>query len=183
MIRIITGKFKGRKLSVLEGRDIRPTTDRMRERVFSMLGHHRYPDIHRARVADIFAGTGALGLEALSRGASHVSFVEKSPASLKVLETNIAALKVQDQTQILKIDAQTLSKPPAPFDIIFLDPPYRMGLLAPTLNSIIATDWLSKDSVIIAELASDDETDFPESLDIVDERTQGQQRIVFLMQN
>jgi 16S rRNA (guanine966-N2)-methyltransferase len=180
MTRIIAGKYKGRKLTVAEGRDIRPTTDRMRERVFSMLAHHRYPDMHGASVADLFAGTGALGLEALSRGADHITFVEKSPQSLQNLEHNIDTLKAGSDTSVLKASARALPPATSPFDFIFMDPPYRTGLIIPTLESILTSNWLAEDGVIIAELANDDDIAFPEALKIVDERSQGQQRVVFL---
>jgi 16S rRNA (guanine966-N2)-methyltransferase len=183
MTRIIAGKYKGRKLTVAEGRDIRPTTDRMRERVFSMLAHHRYPDMHSARVADLFAGTGALGLEALSRGAAHTTFVEKSPQSLQSLEQNISTLKVENEISILKTSARTLPNAPAPFDFIFMDPPYRTGLIVPTLESILSSNWLAIEGVIVAELASDDDINFPDTLKMIDERIQGQQRAVFLKHN
>ncbi|UTW54849.1 16S rRNA (guanine(966)-N(2))-methyltransferase RsmD [Kordiimonas sp. SCSIO 12610] len=182
MTRIIAGKYRGRKLKVAEGRDIRPTTDRMRERVFSMLGHHRYPDMHDARVADLFAGTGALGLEALSRGARHITFVEKSQSSLDNLDHNISSLDVRDHVTVLKVSARALPPISDPYDFIFMDPPYRMGLLEPTLERITSSKWLSNDGVIIAELASDDDIDFTDSLELVDERIQGQQRVVFLKQ-
>ena len=183
MTRIIAGKYKGRKLTVAKGRDIRPTTDRMRERVFSMLAHHRYPDMHGARVADLFAGTGALGLEAISRGAAHTTFVEKSPQSLQNLEHNISTLQVENEISVLKTSARALPPVTAPFDFIFMDPPYRTGLVAPTLESILSSNWLTIAGVIVAELASDDDIDFPDPLKMVDERIQGQQRVVFLMHN
>ncbi len=183
MTRIISGKYKGRKLAVAEGRDIRPTTDRMRERVFSMLTHHRYPDIKGANVADLFAGTGALGLEALSRGAKHITFVEKSPKSLQNLEYNIDILKVSDEVSVLKASARVLPPASISFDFIFMDPPYRTGLVTPALESILSSNWLADGGVIITELASDDDIEFPEALKIVDERIQGQQRVVFLTHN
>ena len=182
MTRIIAGRFKGRRLEVPKGLDIRPTTDRMRERLFSMLMHSRYPDMTGAHVADLFAGTGALGLEALSRGAAHVTFLEKARTSLDCLKGNIATLGAGAEVTILPADASRLPVARNRFDIIFMDPPYRMGLVRPTLDTALAGGWLAEDGVIVCELASDDATEFPENLTLVDERTQGQQRIVFLMQ-
>lgn len=180
MSRIIAGKYRGRRLSIPKGRDIRPTTDRMRERLFSMLTHSRYPDMQGALVADLFAGTGALGLEALSRGADNVIFVEKAPASVTVLKENIAALDAAADTKIINSNASILSPAPAPCDFIFMDPPYRQGLVEPTLERLLAGNWLEKDGVIICELASDEDLTLPASLEIIDERTQGQQRVIFL---
>ncbi|MCJ9428472.1 16S rRNA (guanine(966)-N(2))-methyltransferase RsmD [Kordiimonas marina] len=180
MTRIIAGRHKGRRLDVPPGKDIRPTTDRMRERVFSMLMHRRYPDMAGARVADLFAGTGALGLEALSRGAAHITFVEQAPASLQCLKANIATLHAEAETTVLRANAGALPTSKDAHDFIFMDPPYRMGLVRPALDAILRGGWLAEDGAIICELARDDDTDFPEALELVDERQQGQQRIVFL---
>ena len=182
MTRIIAGRFKGRRMEVPTGRDIRPTTDRMRERLFSMLMHSRYPDMDGANVADLFAGTGALGLEALSRGAAHVTFAEKARASLDCLKGNIETLGVKDDVSILPVDASKLPSAKARFDFIFMDPPYRMGLVRPTLDALLQGGWLAKDGVIICELATDDDTVLPENLEVIDERSQGQQRLLFLRQ-
>lgn len=183
MTRIIAGRFKGRRLDVPKGMDIRPTTDRMRERLFSMLMHSRYPDMQGAVVADLFAGTGALGLEALSRGAAQVTFAEKARASLDCLKGNIATLGAADEVTILPADASKLPHARERCDVIFMDPPYRMGLVRPTLDAILAGGWLAEDGVIVCELATDDRTEFPENLTLVDERSQGQQRVAFLMQS
>ncbi|MBV1900056.1 MAG: 16S rRNA (guanine(966)-N(2))-methyltransferase RsmD [Kordiimonadaceae bacterium] len=180
MSRIIAGIHKGRRLAVPEGRSVRPTSDRMRERVFSMVNHHRYADMQGARVADIFAGTGALGLEALSRGASHVTFVEKSPTSLAVLRENIDTLSANAATNILRISAPALPLATSPYAFIFMDPPYREGLVEPTLQNIVDKGWLAADGTIICELATDDPLILPSAIGQVDERQQGQQRVVFL---
>jgi 16S rRNA (guanine966-N2)-methyltransferase len=180
MTRIVAGRLKGRRLSVPKGRDVRPTTDRMRERVFSMLMHPRYPALAGARVADLFAGTGALGLEALSRGADHVTFVEQARASQACIRDNIAALDVAAQTTLLPVSAVKLPASKASCDIIFMDPPYRMGLVEPALAALLSGGWLAPGGVIVAELADDDDSRFPAPLELVDERSQGQQRMVFL---
>lgn len=180
MTRIIAGIHKGRRLNVPKGRDIRPTTDRMRERLFSMLMHSRYPDLNGARVLDLFAGTGALGLEALSRGAENVTFVEKAPASIQVLKENISTLKAGEQATVLAKSATHLPAAEHPYDLIFMDPPYRQNLVEPTLQSLMSGNWLAREGTIICELATDDNSVIPSTLEIVDERSQGQQRIVFL---
>jgi len=181
MTRIISGRFRGRRLTVPDGTDIRPTTDRMRERLFSMLGHGRYPALAGARVADLFAGTGALGIEALSRGAAHVTFVEQARGSLACLRTNIETVKSEaNETTIIALDAAAVSCAEQPFDFIFLDPPYRKGLVLPTLNRLLEMNWVHGETAIICELASDDPVEVPEGLCIVDDRKQGQQRILIL---
>lgn len=180
MTRIIAGRFRGRRLSVPKGRDVRPTTDRMRERLFSILSHHRYPDMEGARVADLFAGTGALGLEALSRGAKHVCFVEMARPSLQAIRENIRSLGAEVETQVLPTSATKLPSTEAPFDFILMDPPYRKELVFPALNSLQSNEWLKADSIIICELASDESAEFPDGFDMLDDRKQGQQRIVIL---
>ncbi len=183
MTRIIAGRFRGRRLSVPDGLDVRPTTDRMRERLFSILGHPRYPAMAGAQVADIYAGTGALGLEALSRGAVHVTFVEKARGSLNCLRSNIASLDATPDTTTTAADATTVGPSKTAFDFIFIDPPYRKSLLRPTLDRLIKGSWLKDDTCIVCELAADETIDLPSDLTIVDDRKQGKQRIVILMQS
>jgi len=179
--RIIAGTFRGRRLAVPEGRAVRPTTDRMRERLFSMLMHGRYPEMHGARVADLFAGTGALGLEALSRGALHTTFVEISPSSVDCIKANIATLGVKGETNILQRSAHALPDTTEPYDFIFMDPPYNKGLVEPTLDCLLSADWIAGSGVIVCELGTTDVLELPSSLILVDERQQGQQRVLFLM--
>ena len=180
MTRIIAGIHKGKKLSVPSGTDIRPTTDRMRERLFSILFHDKYPTMQGARVADIFAGTGALGLEAISRGALHATFVEKAPASIKCLQDNIKSVQGTASTQILRSDALRLPGAASPYDFIFLDAPYRAGLTEPTIGRLLDGRWLSPDGVIIAEMHKAENFTPDPRLQIVDDRTQGIQRLVIL---
>ncbi len=180
MTRIIAGRFKGRRLTVPKGRDVRPTTDRMRERLFSMLAHGRYPPLDGARVADFFAGTGALGLEAMSRGAVHAVFIEQARPSLTSLRDNIRTLGVENETDVLAVSATKLPAAKNTVDFIFMDPPYRQGLVAPALASIQANGWLADDSIIVCELASDEPFDIPHTLHVMDERQQGQQRLLIL---
>lgn len=180
MSRIIAGRFRGRRLDVPAGITVRPTTDRMRERVFSMLQHGNYPDMNGARVADLFAGTGALGLEALSRGADHITFVEKSANSVACIRKNMAALKAADACNILQVTARSLPSVGDVYDFIFMDPPYGKGLVIPTLERLLEMAWLAKDGVIICELPSDEELRLPAPLNLIDERSQGAQRVVFL---
>ena len=179
-MRIIAGKHRGRRLETPSDSDIRPTTDKMRERVFSMLQHGRYPDLYGAQVLDVFAGTGALGLEALSRGATHVTFVEKSPKSIAVLNKNIATLKAKSETSIIKQRASSVPPASEACEVIFMDPPYGKDLLTPAITRLLEGNWLTDGGVIIAELSTDDVLEIPEGLALIDERTQGIQRVVFL---
>ncbi len=180
MTRIIAGDFRGRRLDVPKGRDVRPTTDRMRERLFSILTHHRYPEMEGARVADLFAGTGALGLEALSRGAAHVTFVEQARPSLHALRINIATLKAEQTTKVFAGSATRLPKSSEPFDFIFMDPPYRQDLILPALKSLERQGWITAGSAVICELATDETVEVPNNFELLDDRAQGQQRILIL---
>lgn len=180
MTRIIAGEFRGRRLQVPAGRDVRPTTDRMRERLFSMLMHPRYGELEGACVADLFAGTGALGLEALSRGATTVTFVEKSRGSLDCLQENIKALRASGRCKIVRTSATGLPNTDEAFDFVFIDPPYRKGLLRPALDSLVAQGWVDGKTTLICELAADEPIDLPPEFIIVDDRSQGQQRILIM---
>lgn len=124
-MRIIAGEFRGRQLKPPSDRRVRPTADRVREAWFSILG----ADLHGARVVDLFAGSGALGLEALSRGAEHVTLVELGKPSLAVLRENVSQLDVEDRVTIVRGDASRFAASRAiqAFDIAFADPPYRTG--------------------------------------------------------
>lgn len=152
-MRIIAGKARGTQLADVGAGDaaahLRPTSDRVRESLFSMLTHLGV--INGARVLDLFAGTGALGLEALSRGAAHVTFVENGRAGQKLIAQNIAKMRVEDQTAVLRQDATDLGAATAPFDLVFLDPPYGKSLGQLALASAAAGGWLAQDAVIVWE--------------------------------
>lgn len=149
-MRIIAGFLKGRPLAAVKGK-IRPTSDKVREAVFSILG----PAVLEARVLDLFAGTGALGLEALSRGASSAVFVEEHPASLAVLRRNIERLGLGDRTEVLPLPVQAglrkLAARGAVLDLAFLDPPYGGGLAAAALADLAAARILSPGAWVVVE--------------------------------
>jgi 16S rRNA (guanine966-N2)-methyltransferase len=157
-VRIIAGAFRGRRLTPLGPGDraahLRPTADRVRESLFSMLGHRAR--IEDARVIDLFAGTGALGLEALSRGAACACFVEDGRVALGLLDRNIALLAVGDRTAVLRQDARRLAEPPpmAPFDLAFLDPPYGKGLGEAALAALRDRGWLAGGGLVAWEEAA-----------------------------
>jgi 16S rRNA (guanine966-N2)-methyltransferase len=141
-VRVIAGRFGGRRLAAPAGRSTRPTSDRVREALFSLLG-----DVEDARVLDLFAGSGALGIEALSRGAASATFVDSAPAAVRSVRVNVDALGLGDGVQIRRQDARaflrTAQKANHEYDLVFLDPPYRLaaGLgrdLSPLLSGVLA---------------------------------------------
>lgn len=146
-----------------------------------MLQHERYPNLMGGRVADIFAGTGALGLEALSRGAAHVSFVEKSSQSLQHLEANIKTLSVEDRTSIFRCKATDLPTAKSAYSHIFMDPPYGRNLLVPSLSACMQEGWAESGTVFICELGSAESFEAPNGLSLADDRSQGAQRMLFLI--
>jgi len=152
-VRIIAGKARGTRLADVGAGDaaahLRPTSDRVRESLFSMLTHLGV--VNGARVLDLFAGTGALGLEALSRGAAHVSFVENGRAGQKLIAQNVAKMRVEDETAVLRLDATDLGAASAAFNLVFLDPPYGKALGQEALTSAAAGGWLAQDAVIVWE--------------------------------
>lgn len=156
-MRIIAGRWRGKKLADLGDGDmhahLRPTTDRVRESLFNLLtnGRHGNP-VPGARVLDLFAGTGALGLEALSRGAAHVTFVDDGGAARALLRENIGLCNAQGVTKVFRRDATDLGPlRGAPFDLVFLDPPYGLGLGERALASAIAHGWIAPGGVIVWE--------------------------------
>lgn len=156
-MRIISGRFKGRALAAVGKGDpaahLRPTTDRVRESLFSMLTGGRFGDpIDEARVLDLFAGTGALGLEALSRGAAQVTFVENGRKSLSLLRQNIALCDVAAEVEVVTKDATRLgTHDSAAFDLVFLDPPYGKGMGERALASAAKGGWIAKGATIVWE--------------------------------
>ena len=153
-MRIIAGTHRGRALAQVgkgdAGAHLRPTSDRVRESLFSMLAHRDV--LHGARVLDLFAGTGALGLEALSRGASSVVFIENGRVGQKLITQNIDTLRAEDQTTLMRNDATRLvAWPHAAFDLIFLDPPYGKGMGEQALKAALAGGWLAPEALIVWE--------------------------------
>ena len=155
-MRIVGGKWKGRKLFELSGQsvvaELRPTTDRARETIFNILKHGVSFDFDGAIVLDLFCGTGALGLEALSRGAKHACFVDCEKTSLNVVNKNKVLLKAHEKVTVLRKDATKLNLNSGPnYNLVFLDPPYGKSLGELALRVALARKWISKDAVVIWE--------------------------------
>lgn len=155
-MRIIGGTRRGTKLADIGAGDpaahLRPTSDRVREAIFNLLTNSLHLNLTGLRVLDLFAGTGALGLEALSRGAAHVTFVDDGTTARTLLRRNIEILRVADTTEPLRRDATRLGPNPAPpYDLTFLDPPYGKGLGETALASAQAGGWLAKGATVVWE--------------------------------
>ena len=154
-MRIVGGRLRGRALAAPTSQAIRPTADRLREALFNILVHAYGDPVTGARVLDLFAGTGALGLEALSRGAAFALFIDDAAAARALLRENVAALGLGGVTRIFRRDARKLGRahPLAPFSLAFLDPPYGRGLAAAALASARAGGWLMPEALIVVEEA------------------------------
>lgn len=189
MLRIVGGHHRGRKLAAPEGRDVRPTSERTREALFNLLAHRDLhgngrPVLRDARVLDLFCGTGALGLEALSRGAGFATFLDKDERSLKVARQNIRACREEAKTEIVAADAAALAgraRPRgAPFDLVVMDPPYRSDAGDAALAALAQSGWLAPSAVIGVEVHKRTDLTLPEGYTILDERRYGIAKIVLL---
>ncbi len=180
-MRIVAGKHRGRILQAPKGRDTRPTSDRTRGAVFNILEHGIDGlELRSATVLDVFAGTGALGLEALSRGADQVTFIETGREALKCLQANIDALKEQTNTTLLKADATRPKPCSTPCSLIFLDPPYGKGLIPKSLKALAAQNWIAPGAICVVEEGVDAEIEVPEGFEEIDRRVYGAAQILFL---
>ncbi len=164
-MRITGGTARGVKLFTPKGRSIRPSLDRVRESLFQIILNYFYQDLEGRRVLDLFSGTGALGLEALSRGAATCVFVENDIRAIKVIEKNIKHLGLQDRCLLIKSDVRRLSatrfKELIPFDIILADPPYRKNFVSVILDKVCNLGLLSDEAILVIEESKD--TDLPSS--------------------
>lgn len=186
-MRIVAGKHRGLTLAAPKDNRVRPTSDRVREAIFNVLAHNDFGigfNLDGARVLDLFAGTGALGLEALSRGARFVLFVDDHAESRGLIRTNVEAAQATGATKIWRRDATALGPMPpnagGPFDLVFLDPPYRRELVAQALVSAREGAWLTAACLVIAEMAEDEAFAVPEGFDAHDERAYGDTRVVIV---
>jgi len=175
-VRIIAGQWRGRPIEAPAGQATRPTSDRAREGLFSMLAS-RLGTFEGRAVADLFAGTGALGLEALSRGAAYCTFIERDRAALDALKRNIAKLGAQERSDVRAQAVEHAPPPPHPFDIVFMDPPYAGGLAQPALERAAA--WVAPGGWISVELQRE-EIAIPDGFTADTDRKFGKARIILL---
>ncbi len=178
-MRIVGGRLKGRVLAAPSTRAIRPTSERLRESIFDIL-EHRFPGhIEGARVVDLFAGSGALAIEALSRGAGFALFIDNGAEARALIRANVEALALGGVTRVWRADATRLGSAPAggPFALAFLDPPYGQDLTRPALASLVDGGWLEPDALCVVEEAAKAELAAPAGLAGIEERTYGDTRI------
>ncbi|MBY0335185.1 MAG: RsmD family RNA methyltransferase [Acetobacteraceae bacterium] len=178
-MRIIAGRHRGRKLVAPEGEATRPTSDRARQALFDMLWHAPWAGrevLEGAVVLDAFAGTGALGLEALSRGAARAHFIEAAPAALAALRANIRACREEERAKPHAADALRPLRAPETCSVILLDPPYGKGLLAPALAALALAGWYGPGALICAEIGPGDAP--PEGTLALADRAHGKARLV-----
>lgn len=178
-MRIVAGAWRGRALVAPHGAATRPTADRVRQALFDMLLHAPWGGralVEGARVLDAFAGTGALGLEALSRGAGHAAFIERDQAALRAIRANITACRAEDRSRVIACDALKPPRADAPCRLVFLDPPYGAGLVAPALAALRGAGWVAEGALLVIEVERDETV---EGIAPVAERAHGAARVVF----
>ena len=185
-MRITGGQYGGRRLAAPGDARVRPTSDRVRQALFNILAHNDFGigfALEGAAVADLFAGTGALGIEALSQGARYCLFVDDDADSRALVRSNVEALQLTGVTKIWRRDATALGPLGAgaggPFDLVFLDPPYRKNLIPPALASLRDGGWLAEKALIVAETDLKEELHAPDFLTL-DERAYGETLVRFL---
>ena len=184
-MRIVGGRLRGRALAAPKSQAVRPTTDRLRESIFNILAHAYGDAVEGARVLDLFAGTGALGLEAISRGAAYALFVDDGAEARALVRGNVESLGVGGVTRIFRRDATKLGEvyPVEPFTLAFLDPPYGKGLGELALASAVAGGWLQPGALVMVEEAADASFTPPDGFEVLERRSYDDTEIVFLRKN
>ena len=180
-MRVVGGRFRGRALAAPRSHDIRPTSDRLRESLFNILTHAYDLPQPTTRVLDLFAGTGALGIEAISRGAAHALFVETGVEGRGLIRQNMETFGLNGVAKILRRDATDLGPAGtiAPFDLIFLDPPYGKGLGEKALASAARGGWLKPDALCVLEERAAVDVALPPDFRLLDRRATGDSQVVF----
>jgi len=184
-VRIAAGKFGGRQLGAPADLKLRPTSDKVRQAIFNVIAHKDFGfgfKLKDTRVVDLFAGTGAMGIEALSRGAKYCLFIDNAAESRALIRRNVEALGLTGTTKIWRRDATELGLLDTlqPFDLAFLDPPYRKDFLEPALKSLRDGGWLKERSLVVAETSGDETAPAVPGYTLLDDRTYGETRVAFL---
>jgi len=182
-MRIVAGRHRGRSLKTPNDLAVRPTADRTREALFNILVSGRLSDENRlsgARVLDAFAGTGALGLEALSRGAAHAVFMENYAPAIEICRANIRNLGEGERAELIACDVLHPRPAPAPCDLVFLDPPYNQGFAEKALTTLVRTGWIAPGTLVSVEMMKNEAFATPEGFSEIDARSYGKAKLVFL---
>ena len=186
-MRITGGSWRGRQIAAPRGRDVRPSSDRVRESLFSILQHNDFgrpggPVLPGARVLDACAGTGALGIEALSRGAEHATFFDVAGSSLDCVRENLVMLGAGPRATVRSTDATTPppARPGEACDLVLLDPPYRSDVAARALPALAGRDWLAPDAIIVIEHGDGEPPEIPDGFTEVDRRSYGTTSLLVL---
>jgi 16S rRNA (guanine966-N2)-methyltransferase len=184
-MKILGGQFKGRKLSSPKGNAIRPTSQKIRASIFNIITHSPLDfKLVGANVLDLYCGTGAMGIEALSRGAANVIFADISVTALNVTSKNLRSIGASKQSTVIKVDGRLLSKflssPEYGFDIVFIDAPYGKDLTLPAVTQLGETGVLVANSVVIVEISRNEDIKIPPNFSVWDDRAYGKTRILFL---
>jgi 16S rRNA (guanine966-N2)-methyltransferase len=185
MLKIIGGKHRGRTLATPEGLATRPTASRARESLFNILAHANWrtdgtSPLIDARVLDAFAGSGALGIEALSRGAAHATFLDNDATAITLIGENLRKLGETGAAKVIRGDATNPPPSREPCDLVFLDPPYRKDHAAPALVALVKVGWLKSGAIATVELSNTENFLPPTGFEAIDERRYGAARIVIL---
>jgi 16S rRNA (guanine966-N2)-methyltransferase len=180
-VRIVGGRFRGRALKGPASDAIRPTSDRLRETIFNILAHGYDDPLDGARVVDLFAGTGAMGIEALSRGAAFTLFVDEGAEARGIIRENVDTLGLGGQSRLFRRDATRmgLAGPNEPFSLVFCDPPYGKGLAERALASCAQGGWLTDGALVVVEEASGAEIRLPKGFTLIETRQSGDTQIGF----
>lgn len=180
-MRIIAGKHKGRRITLAKQlKDVRPTSDFARQAVFNILMHRREGDFSGARVADLCCGSGAFGLEALSRGAEYALFSDADPRVLEAVRNLAVSWGEGEAVDFLRGDVAALPKSRFAYDMVFFDPPYHSGLIARALPRLLEGDWLHEGSILVLEQDEDEDFALPENFELLDERRYGRAMVRLL---
>lgn len=181
-MRVVGGRLRSRPIAGPKGEGLRPTADRLRESLFNILAHGYGNPVEGARVLDLFAGTGALGIEALSRGAAYALFVDDGVEARSLLRNNTEALGLGGTSRIFRRDATKLGPayPLEPFTLAFLDPPYGKGLAEQALASARDGGWLTKDALVIVEEATSAKFAAPDGFEELERRAYDDSELIFL---
>jgi 16S rRNA (guanine966-N2)-methyltransferase len=189
MLKVVGGKHRGRSIATPEGSNTRPTSNRARESLFNILMHAKWRDVDvhggtspliDARVLDAFAGSGALGIEALSRGAAHATFLDNDATAVRLIGENLRKVGEASNAKVIRADATRPPPSREACDLAFLDPPYRSGQALPALTALADGGWLKPGAIASVELASTEDLLPPSHFETIDERRYGAAKIVIL---